>query len=141
MIETTDLPTLNAALNASAAILLLAGYAAIRRGRSDWHRAAMIAALACSALFLTSYLFYHSQVGSRRYSGEGLLRTVYFTVLISHTLLAAALVPLVPVTVIRALRGRFDRHRALARWTLPIWIYVSVTGVVVYGMLYLEWGR
>ncbi len=140
MIETADLPKLNALLNASAAVLLLAGYAAIRSRRQAWHRAAMIAALACSALFLASYLTYHFQVGSRRYPGEGGWRTLYFAILVSHTVLAAALIPLVPLTVVRALRGRFPRHRALARWTLPVWLYVSVTGVVIYGMLYLRWG-
>lgn len=141
MIEVRDLPTLNAVLNSCAAILLLLGWVAVRRGRVQQHRVAMLAALACSALFLTSYLVYHYHAGSVRYTGEGLLRTLYFAILLSHTVLAASMAVLVPMTVVRALRGRIQQHRAIARWTWPIWIYVSVTGVVIYGMLYLNWGR
>jgi uncharacterized membrane protein YozB (DUF420 family) len=131
-----DLPTLNACLNAASALCVLAGYVLIRRGRREAHRRAMLAALACSATFLVSYLVYHFQVGSVRFRGEGLLRTVYFAILLTHTVLAVAILPLVLVTVSRALQQRFDRHRRIARITLPLWAYVSVTGVVVYWMLY-----
>jgi len=131
-----DLPALNAFLNASSALLLATGYVLIRRGRRDAHKRVMLAALASSALFLTSYLVYHAQVGSVRFRGQGLVRTVYFTILLTHTVLAVAIVPLVATTLVPALRGRFDRHRRLARITLPLWAYVSVTGVVIYWMLY-----
>jgi len=131
-----DLPALNAGLNALSAALLLTGWRLIRRGRREAHRRVMIAALVSSSLFLVSYLVYHAQVGSVRFQGRGPIRTVYFTILITHTILAVAIVPLVAVTVVRALRGRFDRHRRVARVTLPLWAYVSVTGVVVYWMLY-----
>ncbi len=131
-----DLPTLNAVLNTSSALLLATGWVLIRRRRRDAHRRAMLGALAVSAAFLTSYLVYHSQVGSVRFTGQGPVRTVYFALLLSHTLLAAVIVPLVLFTLARALRGRFDAHRALARWTFPLWMWVSVSGVVVYWMLY-----
>jgi uncharacterized membrane protein YozB (DUF420 family) len=131
-----DLPTLNAVLNATSAGLLALGYVLIRRGRREAHENVMQAALVCSALFLASYLTYHAQVGSVRFQGRGPIRTVYFTILISHTILAVVIVPLVIVTFVRARQGRFDRHRAIARVTLPLWAYVSVTGVVVYWMLY-----
>lgn len=132
----SDLPTVNAALNAASAALLATGYVLIRGGRRGAHRVAMLAALACSALFLASYLTYHAQVGSVRFTGQGAIRTVYFTVLLTHTILAVVIVPLVLLTTTRALRGRFVAHRAVARVTLPLWAYVSVTGVVVYWMLY-----
>ena len=132
----SDLPTLNAVLNATSAGLLALGYVLIRRGRREAHQKVMQAALACSALFLVSYLTYHAQVGSVRFQGQGPIRTVYFTILISHTILAVVIVPLVLVTFWRARQGRFDRHRAIARVTLPLWAYVSVTGVIVYWMLY-----
>ncbi len=132
----TDLPALNAFLNASSALLLATGYVLIRRGRRDAHKRVMLAALASSALFLTSYLVYHAQVGSVRFRGQGAVRTMYFTILLTHTVLAVAIVPLVATTLVPALRGRFDRHRRLARITLPLWAYVSVTGVVIYWMLY-----
>ena len=132
----SDLPALNACLNASSALLLATGYVLIRRGRRDAHKRVMLAALACSALFLTSYLVYHAQVGSVRFRGQGPIRTVYFTILLTHTVLAVAIVPLVVMTLVPALRARFDRHRRLARITLPLWGYVSVTGVVIYWMLY-----
>jgi len=132
----TDLPLVNATLNAIATAFLVAGWRFVRRGDKASHRVCMLAALACSALFLTSYLVYHANVGSRPYTGTGLLRSIYFFVLVTHVVLAAAIVPLVIVTVARALRGRFAAHRAIARWTLPLWLYVSVTGVVVYVMLY-----
>lgn len=132
----TDLPALNACLNATSAVLLATGYVLIRRGRRDAHKRVMLAALASSALFLTSYLAYHAQVGSVRFRGQGPVRTAYFTILLTHTVLAVVIVPLVAMTLVPALRGRFDRHRRLARLTLPLWAYVSVTGVVIYWMLY-----
>jgi uncharacterized membrane protein YozB (DUF420 family) len=131
-----DLPSVNAVLNTASAVLLLAGWRLIRRGRRRAHRRAMLAALATSALFLVSYLVYHFEAGSVRFAGRGLVRRVYLSILLSHTVLAAAIVPLVLVTVVRALRGRFEAHRALARYTLPLWLWVSVSGVVVYWMLY-----
>ncbi|HEY8551369.1 MAG TPA: DUF420 domain-containing protein [Vicinamibacterales bacterium] len=132
----TDLPALNATLNALATACLVIGWVLIRRGHRGAHRAAMISALVCSTAFLISYLVYHYHVGSRPFTGEGPIRIVYFTILITHVVLAAAIVPLVLITVARALSRRFDRHRRIARWTLPLWLYVSVTGVVVYLMLY-----
>lgn len=135
-----DLPALNALLNATSALLLVVGWLLIRAGRRQAHRRVMLGALAVSAAFLASYLVYHFQVGSVRFQGTGAARTLYFAILISHTLLAAAVPILALVTLSRALRRRFDRHRAIARWTLPIWLYVSVTGVVVYWMLYrMSW--
>ncbi len=131
-----SLPALNAVLNATAATLLVLGYRFIRRRRVGAHRACMLLAVLASSVFLTSYLVYHARVGSVPFRGGGWARPLYFAILISHTVLAAAIVPLVAVTLARALRGRFDRHAAIARWTLPIWLYVSVTGVVVYLMLY-----
>lgn len=131
-----DLPTLNAALNGLAAILLLCGFVLIRTGRREAHKRAMLAAVACSALFLVSYLTYHAQVGSVRFTRTGPIRTVYLTILLTHTVLAVVILPLVLVTLRRAWRGDFVRHRRLARITFPLWAYVSVTGVVVYWMLY-----
>ena len=133
---TRDLPALNALLNGLSAVLLLAGYVLIRARRPAAHRAAMLGAVTSSTLFLASYLYYHAQVGSVRFTGQGPLRIVYFAILGTHTVLAAAIVPLVLVTLQRALAGRFDRHRRIARITLPLWAYVSVTGVVIYWMLY-----
>ena len=132
----SDLPTLNAALNASSAVLLAFGFAMIRAGRREAHRRFMLAALTTSSLFLVSYFVYHFQVGSVRFTGTGAVRTAYLTILATHTVLAIAIVPLVLVTVRRALRGDFPAHRRLARVTLPLWAYVSVTGVVIYWMLY-----
>ncbi|OLD67528.1 MAG: DUF420 domain-containing protein [Acidobacteria bacterium] len=132
----SDLPALNASLNGTSAVLLCAGYFFIRRRRIAAHRACMLLALLTSALFLASYLVYHYHVGSVPYRGGGWTRPLYFTLLTSHTILAAAVVPLALVTVARAARRRFDRHVAVARYTLPIWFYVSVTGVVIYLMLY-----
>ena len=132
----TILPAFNAGINSVVTVLLVAGWLAIRRRRVPVHRACMLAAVALSVVFLASYLVYHYQVGSVRFQGTGAVRTLYFAILISHTALAAAVPFLVGVTLYRALRGRFARHRAIARWTLPIWLYVSVTGVVVYLMLY-----
>ena len=131
-----DLPTVNACLNAASFVLLLAGWWLVRRGRREAHRAAMLAAIATSALFLVSYLVYHAKVGSVRFTGEGPLRAAYFAILVSHTVLAAAVVPLVLVTATRGLRRRFAAHRAVARYTLPIWLWVSASGVAVYWMLY-----
>lgn len=132
----TDLPAVNAALNATAATLLVVGYTLIRRGRIRQHRAVMLAAFATSTLFLISYVVYHAHAGSRPFPGRGHIRGVYFAILITHIILAAAIVPMALITLSRALRERFDRHKAIARWTLPIWLYVSVTGVIVYLMLY-----
>ena len=132
----SDLPALNACLNATSAVLLLVGYRFIRLGKRIVHRRFMITALVTSSLFLISYLVYHYHVGSVRFTGTGWVRGLYFTILISHTVLAAAVPPLAIVTLVRALSKRFDRHRMIARWTLPIWLYVSVTGVAVYVMLY-----
>ncbi len=132
----SDLPALNAVLNATSAALLATGYVLIRQKRIEAHRRVMLTALGSSALFLTSYLVYHAQVGSVRFQGRGPMRTAYFAILLSHTVLAIVIVPLVGFTVVPALRGRFDRHRRLARVTLPLWAYVSVTGVVIYWMLY-----
>ena len=131
-----DLPALNAALNGTSALLIATGWMLIRRGRREAHRRVMIAAVACSALFLASYLVYHFNVGSVRFQGQGAIRTVYFAILITHTILATAIVPLVLITLNHGLRERFDRHRRIARWTMPLWLYVSVTGVVIYWMLY-----
>lgn len=131
-----DLPALNAALNATAAVLLIVGYTLIRRGRIPQHRRVMIAAFCTSVLFLISYLVYHAHVGSKHFPGHGLVRGVYLAILLTHTVLAAAVPPLALVTLWRGLSARYDRHRRIARWTLPIWLYVSVTGVVVYLMLY-----
>jgi uncharacterized membrane protein YozB (DUF420 family) len=136
VIDYTQLPTLNATLNGIAAVLLVIGWVLIRRRKIQAHRAVMLSAFACSILFLVSYLVYHYQVGSVRFQGEGAIRTVYFAILISHTLLATAVPFLAAITLFRALKERFAKHRAIARWTLPIWLYVSVTGVVVYWMLY-----
>jgi len=129
-------PTLNACLNGAAAVLLVWGYTLIRRGRKRAHRRVMLSAFTVSTLFLISYLAYHFRVGTVRYPGTGPLRTVYLTILATHTVLAAAVPPLAIVTLSRALSARFDRHRRIARWTLPIWLYVSITGVIVYVMLY-----
>ena len=131
-----DLPTLNAVLNGTAALLLVVGFGLVRARRIEAHRRVMLAAFGCSTLFLVSYLVYHFQVGSVKFPGTGTARSVYLGVLLTHTVLAATVPFLAIVTLSRALGRRFDRHRAIARWTLPIWLYVSVTGVVVYWMLY-----
>ncbi len=130
------LPLVNACLNATSAALLTAGYVCIRRRRVTAHRACMLSALAVSTLFLVSYVTYHSLTGSRPFGGQGWIRLVYFPMLISHIVLAAVIVPLALATVYRALRRDFARHVRIARWTLPLWLYVSVTGVLVYWMLY-----
>lgn len=136
MISVSQLPSLNAALNALSAILLIAGYLFIKSRNIKAHKTCMLAAFASSVFFLISYLVYHYQVGSVPFKGQGSIRLVYFTILLTHTVLATAVVPLALVTLFRALKERFDRHRRIARWTLPIWFYVSVTGVIVYAMLY-----
>ena len=131
-----DLPAVNAALNGIAGILLVIAYVFIRQRRIDAHRRTMIAAFATSSLFLVCYVVYHAQVGSVRFTRQGIVRPVYFAILITHVTLAAAVLPLAIVTLSRGLKARYDRHRAIARWTLPIWLYVSVTGVLVYVLLY-----
>lgn len=136
MLEVHDLPALNAVLNSVSTVLLITGWFLIRNRKVAAHRAVMITALVTSSLFLTSYLIYHAQVGSVPFQGQGPIRTVYFAILITHTILAATVPFLAGITVWRAYKKRFDRHRAIARWTLPIWLYVSATGVIVYLMLY-----
>jgi uncharacterized membrane protein YozB (DUF420 family) len=131
-------PVINASLNGTSTVLLITGRWLIAQRRIAAHRFVMITAVVTSSLFLLSYLYYHGHVGSVRFQGTGWSRPVYFTILISHVILAAVIVPLVIITLTRALRDRFDRHRAIARWTFPLWLYVSVTGVLVYFMLY-QW--
>ena len=131
-----DLPAVNATLNAISGMLLLVGYALIRRRRIQQHRRCMIAAFTTSSLFLICYVIYHAQVGSVPFMRQGFVRPVYFTILITHVTLAAAVLPLAVVTLSRGLKARYSRHRAIARWTFPIWLYVSVTGVLVYVLLY-----
>jgi putative membrane protein len=135
-VTVSDLPALNATLNATAAVLLTIGWVLIKQGRRQQHRLVMIAAFGTSVLFLTSYLTYHAQVGSVRFTGQGVIRTIYFTILLTHTVLAVVIVPMVLMTLSRGLSAKYDRHRAIARWTMPLWMYVSVTGVIVYLMLY-----
>ena len=135
-----DLPAVNATLNAISGVLLLIGYFLIRARRIEQHRRVMLAAFATSTLFLICYVIYHARVGSVRFTRQGLVRPIYFTILITHVVLAAAVLPLALVTLSRGLKARFASHRAVARWTLPVWIYVSVTGVIVYVLLYQpEW--
>jgi uncharacterized membrane protein YozB (DUF420 family) len=136
VIDIANLPALNATLNGISALFLLSGYACIRRGRPDLHKKCMLGALTASALFLMSYVIYHANTGSRPFGGEGGVRVIYFAILITHVVLAAAILPLALVTASRGLRSQFGRHVRIARWTLPIWLYVSVTGVVIYLMLY-----
>ena len=132
----TDLPALNATLNATSALLICTGWYLIKHGRRTAHRNVMLAACGVSVAFLVSYLVYHAQVGSVRFTKQGPIRTLYLTILLTHTVLAALIVPLVVVTLSRGLSAKYDRHRRIARWTMPIWLYVSVTGVIVYVMLY-----
>jgi putative membrane protein len=131
-----SLPALNACLNGASAVLLTVGYSFIRRHKVMLHRVCMVSAFVCSSAFLASYLYYHARVGVVHFGGHGWVRPVYFGILMTHTILAAVIVPLVLVTLTRALRSQFARHRAIARWTLPLWLYVSVTGVVIYWLLY-----
>jgi uncharacterized membrane protein YozB (DUF420 family) len=135
-LQIADLPALNATLNALSAVFLTAGYILIRRGKWTLHKRCMLAALTTSALFLISYVTYHYNVGSKPFEGRGPIRAVYFTILITHVLLAFSILPLALTTAARGLLSQFDRHVRVARWTLPIWLYVSVTGVIVYWMLY-----
>ena len=136
MLSLSDLPLVNASLNAVATVLLVVGYVCIRRQRIGAHRAAMVAAFTTSVLFLISYVIYHAHAGSRPFPGRGSIRVIYFVILVSHIVLAATIPPLAGVTLWRAYRQRFDRHMRIARWTLPLWLYVSITGIVVYWMLY-----
>jgi uncharacterized membrane protein YozB (DUF420 family) len=136
MIQISDLPAVNATLNGTASVMLITGYILIRQGNREAHKKAMIAAFGVSCLFLISYLVYHSQAGAVRYEKTGAIRTVYFFILITHIALAALVPFLALITLIRGLQARYDKHRRIARWTLPIWLYVSVTGVIVYWMLY-----
>ena len=136
MISIGDLPTLNAVLNGTSAVLLAFGYLFIRRKKVNLHKACMVSAFVISTLFLVSYLIYHYHAGSKPFPGEGWTRPLYFAILISHVILATVTLPLSIVTLARGLRGRFEKHRSIARWALPIWLYVAVTGVAVYLMLY-----
>jgi uncharacterized membrane protein YozB (DUF420 family) len=135
-VAVTDLPALNATLNATSAILLCTGWYLIKQGKRTAHRKVMLAACGVSAAFLVSYLVYHAQVGSVRFTKQGPIRAIYLAILLTHTVLAAAILPLVLVTLSRGLSAKYDRHRRIARWTMPLWLYVSVTGVIVYVMLY-----
>jgi len=134
--DIASLPHLQASLNTISALLLVTGYYFIRKDNRDAHRACMISAVAVSVMFLVSYLIYHYNVGSVKFTGTGFIRPVYFFILITHTVLATLIVPMILVTVYRAASGRFESHKKIARWTLPVWIYVSVTGVVVYLFVY-----
>jgi uncharacterized membrane protein YozB (DUF420 family) len=136
VIDYTVLPTVNATLNALSGAFLLVGYVLIRRRRINAHRNAMLGAFGSSTLFLISYVTYHAQAGSRPFTGQGAIRYVYFTILISHVILAAAILPMAISTLSRGLRGRYVEHKRIAKWTFPTWMYVSVTGVIVYLMLY-----
>src|SRR5215213_9275553 len=132
----TDLPAVNATLNATSTVLLITGWILIKRGQRKRHEQFMLAACLTSTLFLISYVIYHAQVGSVPFTGTGVIRTVYFAVLIPHVILAGAIVPPVLLTVSRGLSKKYDKHKRIARWTLPLWLYVSITGVIVYCMLY-----
>jgi putative membrane protein len=134
--QIADLPALNACLNALSTIFLTAGYVMIRRGRRELHKRLMLAAMATSTVFLVSYVIYHANAGSRPFAGQGVVRLVYFSILITHIVLAAAILPLALTTTARGLKAQYDRHVRIARWTLPLWLYVSVTGVAIYLMLY-----
>jgi uncharacterized membrane protein YozB (DUF420 family) len=136
MLTIADLPLVNATLNGISAILLTTGYILIRQRRIAQHRLCMLSAFATSTLFLISYLVYHAHIGSRPFTGQGPIRYVYYSILLTHVLLAIVIVPMALITLSRALKRRFPRHKAIARWTLPLWLYVSVTGVIVYLMLY-----
>jgi len=136
MLTISDLPLLNATLNGIAAILLVTGFLFIKQGRRRQHQWCMLGALTTSALFLVSYVTYHLHAGSRPFPGQGPIRVVYFAILITHVILAAVIVPLALLTAVRGLKSQFDKHVRIARWTFPVWLYVSVTGVVIYLMLY-----
>ena len=131
-----DLPALNATLNGLSAIFILTGYVLIRRGQRELHKRCMLTALVTSSLFLVSYVVYHANAGSRPFPGTGIARPIYFAILITHVILAAVIVPLALLTAVRGLKSQFEKHVRIARWTFPVWVYVSVTGVVIYLMLY-----
>lgn len=134
--ELSAFPALNASLNATCAVLLLTGWALIKTGRREAHRWAMVSAFLCSAVFLACYLWYHFHAGSVRFQKAGPIRIVYFTILLTHTVLATAVLPVILRTLFLAAKGRFEEHKRWARWAFPVWLYVSVTGVTVYWMLY-----
>ena len=136
-IPVSSLPRLNACLNAVSAVLLVTGYSFIRRKKILPHKICMLSAVACSAVFLTSYIYFHFKAGVIYFQGRGWIRPTYFTILTTHTILAVAILPLVLITLTFALRSRFAKHKAIARWTLPIWLYVSITGVVIYWLLFV----
>lgn len=138
-IPLTSLPAVNASLNGACTVLLLVGFGFIRAGKIRYHRFCMIAAFLCSTVFLCFYLWFHYHAGVIRFGGHGAARAIYLTILTTHTILAAVIVPLILITLSRALRERFAAHRAIARWTLPLWLYVSITGVIVYWMLYIAY--
>ena len=134
MLEIYDLPHVNAALNGATIVLLAAGLYFILNGRAERHKACMVGALAVSAAFLVTYLIYHFNSGLAKFGGTGVIRPIYFSILIAHIIIAVVITPLVPITVFRALSGRLDRHKRIARWTWPLWMYVAISGVVVYVM-------
>lgn len=139
LLPLSSIPPLNATLNGASAIFLIAGFSFILRGKILQHKLCMLSAFVCSAVFLGFYLYFHFHAGLIRFGGQGWIRPVYFTILISHTILAIVDLPLVLITLTFALRSRFGKHRAIARWTFPIWLYVSITGVIVYWLLYLAY--
>lgn len=139
LLPVRSLPAVNASLNGACTVLLVCGYVMIRNGKVAIHRFFMVAAFLCSMLFLILYLYFHFHAGVIRFGGQGWIRPVYLTLLVTHSTLAAVIVPLVLITLARALRGNFAKHRAIAKWTLPIWLYVSVTGVLVYWLLYVAY--
>ena len=136
-ISVSSLPRLNACLNAASAILLVTGFSFIRRKKVLQHKICMLSAVACSAIFLASYVYFHLKAGVIYFQGRGWIRPAYFTILTTHTILAVAILPLVLITLTFALRSRFAKHKAIARWTFPIWLYVSITGVIVYYLLFV----
>jgi len=140
MTDYSIFPVINASLNGCSAVLLVTGRTLIARGRIAAHRAVMLTAFATSSIFLASYLYYHAHVGSVHFRGTGWSRPLYYTILTSHTILAIVIVPMILITLRRAWTEKFDKHRAIAKWTLPLWFYVSVTGVIVYWMVYQMYG-
>ena len=139
MIPLASLPAVNAGLNAACTVLLLVGFGFIRAGKIRQHRFCMISAFCCSAVFLACYLWFHFHAGVIRFGGHGAIRAVYLTILITHTVLAVVIVPLILITLWRGLRARYEAHRKIAKWTFPLWLYVSITGVVVYWLLYVAY--
>jgi uncharacterized membrane protein YozB (DUF420 family) len=138
-IPLSSLPAVNASLNAACTVFLLTGYFLIRRRKIFWHRVSMVSAFVCSTVFLGCYLYFHFHAGIIQFGGHGWVRPFYFTLLTTHTILAVAIVPLVLITLTRAVRRQFGRHREIARWTFPIWLYVSITGVIIYWLLYIAY--